>query len=113
MLADGAPPGASAGDFGAMEAHVVDAAGLLKAMGNRYRLWVLCLLSQRPMTVSEINQHVPLTQSALSQHLAVLRRDGLVKTRRDSQTIYYRVTPGVAAEVLQVLHAHFCPRDNK
>jgi len=61
------------------------------------------------MSVGQINERVPLAQSALSQHLAVLRRDGLVTTRRESQTIYYAVKPGPAAEILSVLHKHFCP----
>ena len=94
-----------------MAEHADEAARFLRALANPHRLMVLCLLHQGEMSVGQINACVPLAQSALSQHLAVLRRDGLVKTRRDSQTIFYSVTPGPAAEVLNTLHAHFCAGD--
>src|SRR6056297_3102588 len=69
--------------------HAEDAAQFLKMMANPHRLMILCHLLEREMSVSEINQHVLLSQSALSQHLAVLRNRGIVSTRRDQQTIYY------------------------
>ncbi len=62
---------------------------VLKAMGNRHRLLILCLLSTRERHVGELENIVGLSQSALSQHLARLRRDGLVKTRRMAQNIHY------------------------
>lgn len=92
-----------------MAEHASDASRLLRALANPSRLVILCLLSEGEMSVGQINTKVPLAQSALSQHLAVLRRDGLVDTRRESQTIYYSVKPGPAAEILTVLHSHFCP----
>lgn len=91
-----------------MADHAEDAARLLRALANPHRLMVLCLLSEGELSVGQINQTVPLAQSALSQHLAVLRRDGLVSTRRDSQTIFYSVVPGPVADILAVLHTHFC-----
>ncbi len=91
-----------------MAAHAGDAARLLRALANPHRLMVLCLLGQGEMSVGQINEQVPLAQSALSQHLAVLRRDGLVSTRRLSQTIYYSLQPGPAADIIAVLHTHFC-----
>lgn len=91
-----------------MAEHAEDASRLMRALGNPSRLMILCLLGRGELSVGQINQAVPLAQSALSQHLAVLRRDGLVSTRRASQTIYYAVRPGPAAEILAVLHAHYC-----
>jgi DNA-binding transcriptional ArsR family regulator len=91
-----------------MEAQSEPAADLLKAMANPYRLQVLCLLGEGELSVGALNQKIPLSQPALSQHLGVLRSDGLVKTRREAQTIYYRVAPGPTMEVIRVLHAHFC-----
>lgn len=88
--------------------HAGDASRLLRAMANPHRLMILCLLGTDEMSVSQINARIPLAQSALSQHLAVLRRDGLVRTRRESQTIYYAVQPGPAADIIGVLHGHFC-----
>ena len=66
-------------------------AGLLKLMSNENRLMILCTLMNQEMSVSELNDHIPLSQSALSQHLAVLRKEEIVTTRRESQTIYYQV----------------------
>ena len=91
-----------------MAEHADDAATLLKALANPNRLMVLCLLAEGEQSVGQLNAQVPLTQSALSQHLAVLRRDGLVTTRRDAQTVYYSAAPGPAAEIINVLHRTYC-----
>ena len=84
------------------------AADLLKALGHEHRLLIMCLLADGELSVGQLNEQVPLTQSALSQHLAVLRRDGLVQTRRDAQTVYYSAQPGPAAEIIAVLHRTYC-----
>lgn len=84
------------------------AAELLKAMANPQRLRVLCLLVEREMSVGEINALVPLSQSALSQHLAVLREKNLVSTRREAQTVYYSVADGTVHDVIEVLHRNLC-----
>jgi DNA-binding transcriptional ArsR family regulator len=91
-----------------MGRHAESAAGLLKALANPHRLQILCVLGEGELAVGALNERIPLSQSALSQHLAVLRADGLVSTRRESQTIYYRVMPGPALDVIRVLHSHFC-----
>lgn len=91
-----------------MQARADEAADLLKAMSNPQRLRVLCLLLEREMSVGEINALVGLSQSALSQHLAVLRESGLVATRREAQTVYYSVPPGPVHEIIAVLHGHYC-----
>lgn len=92
----------------AMQQQADAAADLLKAMSNPQRLRVLCLLLEREMSVGEINALVDLSQSALSQHLAVLREGGLVDTRKEAQTVYYSVPSGPVHEIIRVLHGHYC-----
>lgn len=86
-----------------------EAAALLKALSNDRRLMILCLLSSGEMTVGELEKRVGLRQSALSQHLARLRRDGLVTTRRESQNIYYAVVGDAAIRVIETLAGLYCP----
>ncbi len=86
-----------------IEDHLEDASVLLKAMGNTHRLNVLCHLAQGEKRVGELERIVGLSQSALSQHLARLRRDGLVQTRRDAQTIYYSLAGDAAVQVIDSL----------
>lgn len=86
------------------------AAGLLRALSNESRLLTLCYLVEAgELSVGELAARVGLSQSALSQHLAKLRDEGLVSTRRESQTIYYRVCDPRAGQVLALLHDLFCP----
>lgn len=92
----------------ALKDHADSAARLLKALANPHRLQVLCVLHDGEMSVGALNARVPLSQSALSQHLKVLRGDGLVETRRASQTVYYQLAEGPALDVIAVLHKHFC-----
>lgn len=91
-----------------MKVHAQDAAQLLKALANESRLMILCSLVQTELNVSELNDRVDLSQSALSQHLAWLRRENLVQTRRDAQTIYYSLQGTKAKEVIQVLQGIYC-----
>lgn len=85
------------------------AAGLLKAMSNENRLMILCSLLDGELSVSDLNSCVPLSQSALSQHLAALRKAELVSTRREAQTIYYRVQSSAALQIIMVLKDTYCP----
>lgn len=85
------------------------AAVFLKALSNENRLMILCHLLDQELSVTALNEKLPLSQSALSQHLAVLRRDGLVSTRRESQTIYYSIGDVRVKELIQTLHRLFCP----
>jgi DNA-binding transcriptional ArsR family regulator len=99
-----------------MEGHAESASRLLKAMANPHRLLILCVLGEGEISVGALNERIPLSQSALSQHLAVLRADGLVATRREAQTIFYRVQPGPALDVIRSLHGYYCgtkPRPNR
>ncbi|AUM13646.1 ArsR/SmtB family transcription factor [Ketobacter alkanivorans] len=88
--------------------HAQDAAKLMQALSNPNRLMIMCALSQGEHCVSELNEELALSQSALSQHLAVLRKQGLVSTRRQAQTIYYSVAEGPAMDIVALLHQHFC-----
>jgi len=91
-----------------MRAHASDAAQLLKALANDHRLMILCVLAENEASVSQLNERIELSQSALSQHLALLRRDGLVSTRRSSQTIFYSLAPGPVMQFIQLLHDIYC-----
>lgn len=95
----------------AMAAQADAAADLLKALANPQRLRILCLLIEGERNVSQINEQVPLSQSALSQHLAVLREKGLVDTRKQAQTVFYRVAEGPVHQIIQTLHDVYCPAD--
>ncbi|MBB5761871.1 DNA-binding transcriptional ArsR family regulator [Methylorubrum rhodesianum] len=87
-----------------------DAARLLRLLANEKRLLILCLLVARgEMDVTSLAEAVDLSQSALSQHLAKLREDGLVAFRRESQTLHYRLEDPRAARLLATLKDIFCP----
>lgn len=85
-----------------------EAAQLLSAMANSRRLLILCNLLDRERTVSELGAIVDLEQSPLSQHLAKLRAMGLVRTRRDGQSIYYRLASDEVAQLLATLYRIYC-----
>ncbi len=91
-----------------MRKHAPDAAGLMKALGNESRLMILCTLAEGERSVGELNALIPLSQSALSQQLARLRQQDLVRTRRESQTIYYSLADGPADRVIHLLHDIYC-----
>jgi DNA-binding transcriptional ArsR family regulator len=93
---------------GEMAQHAERAAGFLKLMANPHRLMILCHLLESELSVSELNAHLPLSQSALSQHLAVLRNAGLVSTRRDQQTIFYSLASEEVRAVMATLYEQFC-----
>ncbi len=91
--------------------HAGEAAQLMKALAHESRLMVLCALSEGELAVKDLNERVPVSQSVLSQHLAVLRREGLVDTRREAQTIYYSLADGPAHAVIDLLHDLYCSGD--
>jgi ArsR family transcriptional regulator, virulence genes transcriptional regulator len=87
-----------------------EAVSLLKVMANECRLLVLCYLADaEELSVGELMDRVGLSQSALSQHLARLRDEGLVSTRKEAQSVFYRVCDPRAQQVLALLHQIFCP----
>ena len=81
---------------------------LLKQLANKNRLMILCCLADQELSVGELNDQISLSQSALSQHLAKLRDNKLVSTRRESQTIYYRVDNPKLQLLLKALHDNYC-----
>jgi ArsR family transcriptional regulator, virulence genes transcriptional regulator len=86
------------------------AAGLLKSLSNEKRLLILChLISAGEMSVGALVEAVGLSQSALSQHLARLRGDGLVTFRREAQTLHYRIANPDTGRVIAVLRDIYCP----
>lgn len=93
-----------------MEQNVDRASSLLQAMSNPKRLLVLCILAEGERSVGQLAERVGLSQSALSQHLARLRDDGFVQTRREAQTIFYSVIGDEVEAVLQALHGLYCAR---
>ena len=88
--------------------HAAAAASLLRALANEQRLMILCSLVPGPLTVGELNERVSLSQSALSQHLAVLRESGIVQTERRAQSVRYSLPPGPVTRLLGVLHEEYC-----
>lgn len=96
-------------DIEDMQQHAQEAALLLKQLANEHRLLILCTLINGELSVGELNASIPLSQSALSQHLASLRDAGLVATRRESQTIYYRLKGDEAIQIISVLKTIYCP----
>ncbi len=87
------------------------ASTLLKAMSNQHRLMILCQLVPGEKCVSDLEDIIGLSQSALSQHLARLRRDALVQTRREAQTIYYSLNGDEASAVIETLYSLYCGGD--
>ena len=88
-----------------MASHACD---LLKAMANEWRLMILCKLAEGEKTVSELQQCLGLSQSALSQHLAILRREKIVKARKHAQSVSYSLAGDDAPKVMNTLHEVFC-----
>jgi DNA-binding transcriptional ArsR family regulator len=102
----------SPAEIARMEMHAGEAARLLKNLSHETRLLILCRLSEGELSVGDLNQRVSVSQSVLSQHLAVLRKDGLVATRRESQSIFYRLADDKVARVLALLHGMYCATGN-
>lgn len=97
-------------DADSMENHAESAASLLKALANPKRLMILYALTSGELKVGVLHERIELSQSALSQHLSVLRQQGLVKTRRHAQTIYYSLADGIATKIINLLYDHYHPR---
>lgn len=91
-----------------MKASAASATALLKGLANQHRLIILCHLADGERSVGELEALLGMRQPHLSQHLARLRRDALVATRRDSRTIYYRLGSSAAARVIRLLYDLYC-----
>jgi DNA-binding transcriptional ArsR family regulator len=91
-----------------MQAYAADAAALLRSLGNEQRLMILCLLIEEEFGVGALLSRMSLSQSALSQHLAVLRDAGLVQTRREGLQVFYAIAPGPLQPLMATLHSIYC-----
>lgn len=97
-----------------METAADGASGLLKALANRHRLMIVCQLIDGERAVGDLADALKLRDSTVSQHLALLRKDGVVGTRRDGQTIYYSLANPAARAIVEILYGEFCtPRSRK
>ena len=90
-----------------MAAHACE---LLKAMANEWRLMILCQLAEGEKSVSELQGLLGLSQSALSQHLAILRREKIVRARKQAQSVSYSLAGDEATKVMETLHEVFCDK---
>ena len=100
-------------NLGELQARALRATGLLKAMANPVRLLVLCQLAEAEKSVGELESVVDVSQSALSQHLALLRGRGLVRSRRAGQTIFYSLDGPEAPALLAALYEVYCSKVSK
>jgi DNA-binding transcriptional ArsR family regulator len=96
-------------DVARMTAAADDASALLKAMANRHRLIIICQLVGQERSVGELAELLNIRDSTVSQHLALLRKEGLVTARRDGQTIWYSIGSLQARELARALYRLYCP----
>lgn len=98
-------------DLQHMQAAAGRASALMKTLGHAGRLMILCNLAEGERSVGDLADELQISQSALSQHLARMRGEGLVSTRRESQTVYYSISQGEVSKVIQSLYEIFCPQE--
>lgn len=98
-------------DLSRFQASAEQASRLLRAMSNERRLMILCQLGDRELSVGALQPLVGLSQSALSQHLALLREEGLVAARREGQSIHYRIADPNAVRIIGLLAEIYCPTE--
>ena len=96
-------------DLAQLEEKATEVSGLLRVMSNQWRLLILCNLAQGEHSVQQLQKLVGLGQSALSQHLAILRYENLVSTRREAQSIFYSLASEEAEKLLGTLYDIYCP----
>lgn len=98
----------TAADPEAMRAAADEASELLKSLGNRHRLLILCALAVGERSVGQLAAFLGIRDSTVSQHLALLRRDRIIAGRREGQVIWYRIESEAARRVMAVLYESFC-----
>ncbi len=91
-----------------MQASAKNATDMLKLLGHPDRLMVLCQLKNGEASVGELSRMLGIKQSPLSQHLARMRHEGVVESRREAQTIYYRLSGDKVAQIVSVLYELYC-----
>jgi DNA-binding transcriptional ArsR family regulator len=95
-------------DLNQMAQSATRASALMKTLGHKDRLMILCHLAAGEKSVGQIAELLEIPQSPLSQHLSRMRKEGLVDTRREAQTIYYSLKSGEASRIVEVLYELFC-----
>jgi len=98
-------------DLKQMAQSALRASALMKTLGHKDRLMILCHLAEGEKSVGQIADLLEIPQSPLSQHLSRMRKEGLVNTRREAQTIYYSLKSGEASRIVEVLYELFCEND--
>lgn len=98
-------------DLNQMASSANKASALMKTLGHKDRLMILCHLADGEKSVGHIAELLQIPQSPLSQHLSRMRKEGLVETRREAQTIFYSLKSGEAARIVEVLYELFCASD--
>lgn len=96
-----------------MKAQAKEVSAVLKSIANPERLMILCILSQDKLTVGELEENLNLSQSALSQHLARLRKAEIVSTERDGKFIYYEISDSKIMKLFETLHELYCADEKK
>lgn len=96
-----------------MEGAAGRASTLMKTLGHSGRLMILCNLADGERSVGDLASRLDMSQSSLSQHLARMRNEGLVTSRRESQTVYYRLVEGKAQTIIETLYNIYCPLDKQ
>ena len=107
---ESAPTDSPALDLQAMREHAGQAVAMLKLLGNEDRLLLLCQMAECERTVGELQELTGIEQPTLSQQLGVLRRDGVVETRREGKFIWYRLADGRTLDLMQHIHRLFCAK---
>ena len=96
-------------DIKKMEEAADRASRMMKTLGHSGRLMLLCNLAEGERSVGDLARDLGMSQSSISQHLMRMRSEGLVETRRESQTVYYRLSGGDVQKVIDALYGIFCP----
>lgn len=97
----------------ALQASAEDASALLKSLANPHRLMLVCQLVAEEQSVGVLAARLGVREALVSQHLGRLRREGVVRTRREGQTIHYSLSSGRARAVIETLWRQFCPVDGE
>ena len=95
-------------DLELMQENATRASDLMKLLGHPHRLMILCQLNQGECSVGELSERIGINQSPLSQHLARMRHEGVVKSRREAQTVYYSLAGPEVAAVISLLYELYC-----
>ncbi len=95
-------------DPATLKANAAEAEAFLRSLASRHRLMILCSLVEGEVSAGELGRRLGLTQSNLSRHLAMLREEGLVATRRERTTIHYRIASERVRPILEELYRLFC-----